>query len=428
MIKRFLAAALLALATTSCATSQPPTPHASQAEAPFDRAHVDQVLSGLVQRGEIVGISALVYRHDREVYFGAYGYADREAQRPMRRDTLVQIYSMTKPIIGTALMQNYEQGRFQLDDPIARYVPELANLQVYVGADASGAPILAPPHRAVLVRDITRHTAGFVGDPADPGAGPIYHAIDPFNWHTNTLEEGVRKLGTAPLLYNPGEHWRYSNAVDVQALMVQRFSRQRIDAYLQRHIFGPLGMHDTFYFVPPEKRSRLAMIYDRSDAGVFTPQGAARALEYNTHDWPMKPGSFGLVSSIDDYMRFARMQLHEGTLDGVRILRPETERLMHTNQLSDSVTERWWLPSKGQVGFGIDFAVRLRPPANDDENPGNVGEFFWDGAASTLFWVDPARDLVAVMFVQMQPFDRFHLHRTFRRAVYEACGCLQGAR
>jgi CubicO group peptidase (beta-lactamase class C family) len=138
----------------------------------------------------------------------------------------------------------------------------------------------------------------------------------------------------------------------------------------------------------------------------------------NTTNWTLKPGGYGLTSSLDDYMRFARMLVNGGTLDGARVLRPETVKLMATSHLSDSVTERSWLPGKGQVGFGIDFAVRVRPPASAEENSGAVGEFFWDGAASTLFWVDPANQLTAVLFVQLLPFDRIKLHKSFRDAVY----------
>jgi CubicO group peptidase (beta-lactamase class C family) len=159
-------------------------------------------------------------------------------------------------------------------------------------------------------------------------------------------------------------------------------------------------------------------MFHRSDAGVLTQDAYADAWAFNTKRWALTPGSYGLTSTVDDYMRFARMLLNGGALDGVRILKPETVRLMATSHLSDSITERSWLPSKGRVGFGIDFAVRTRPPATAAENNGVVGEFFWDGAASTLFWVDPVNDLAAVLFVQLMPFDRVGLHKSFRDAVY----------
>ena len=185
-------------------------------------------------------------------------------------------------------------------------------------------------------------------------------------------------------------------------------------------MLDPLGMTDTRYVVPEADRDRLAAVYRRSEPadGTLTRVPDEQAYAFNTRAWPLTPGGWGLTSTVDDYMRFARMLLNEGELDGIRVLRPETVRLMATSHLDDAVTERMWLPSKGRVGFGIDVAVRTRPPASADENPGVVGEFFWDGAASTLFWVDPANDLAAVVFVQLMPFDGVGLHHGVRRAVY----------
>jgi CubicO group peptidase (beta-lactamase class C family) len=343
--------------------------------------------------------------------------ADREASRPMRRDALVQIFSMTKPITGVALMTLYEQGKFQLDDPIARYIPELANLRVYAGKDSVGAPVLVAPRRPVTIRDLTRHTSGFAGGADDPGVGPMFAAADPLN-RSNTLAQMAERLGRVPLLFHPGERWAYGPSVDVQALLVERLSGVPFDRYVRQHVLDPLRMSETRYFVPEADRARLAAAYQRRPDGTLTRMPDSVAFAFNTHHWALTPGSSGLTSTLDDYMRFARMLLNGGELDGVRILRPETVRLMATNQLSDSVTERSWLPTKGQVGWGIDFAVRIRPPASAAENSGVVGEFFWDGAWSTLFWVDPVNQLTAVLFVQLIPFDGVGLHKGFRDAVY----------
>jgi CubicO group peptidase (beta-lactamase class C family) len=324
---------------------------------------------------------------------------------------------MTKPITGVALMTLYEQGKFQLDDPVARYIPELANLRVYAGTDSTGAPLLVAPHRPVTIRDLTRHTSGFAGGPDDPGVGPMFAAADPLN-RSNTLTQMAERLGKVPLLFHPGERWAYGPSVDVQALLVERLSGVPFERYVREHVLDPLGMRDTRYFVPESDRSRLAAMYQRSTGGVLTRAPDSVAFASSIHHWTLTPGSSGLTSTLDDYMRFARMLVNGGALGGVRILRPETVRLMATNQLSDSVTERAWLPTKGQVGWGIDFAVRIRPPASAAENNGVVGEFFWDGAASTLFWVDPVNQITAVLFVQLFPFDGVGLHKGFRDAVY----------
>ncbi|MBL8550094.1 MAG: beta-lactamase family protein [Hyphomonadaceae bacterium] len=411
--RRALLAGIAASGLSACATIAPPPP--------FDAAHVDHVLRGLVARGELVGVSALVWQRDTERYFGAFGLADREADRPMARDTLVQIWSMTKPVTGVALMTLWEEGRFQLDDPIAEYLPELAALRVYAGDDASGAPILVSPDRPPTIRDLTRHTAGLTPRDGQSYVDRVYAREDPMN-RANPLAEVMRRLARVPLHYQPGTRWAYSDAVDVQAALVERLSGRPFDAFVKERIFDPLQMHQTGFYVSPERALRLAATYDRAEDGVFTRHRGARTIVTDRHVKPR--GGFGLVSTLDDYMRFARMLLHDGDLYGSRILKRPTARLMHADQLPEGLTDKHFLPGKGQVGFGIDLAVRIAPPASDEENFGVVGEYFWDGLASTLFWCDPENDLAAVLFVQMLPFDRMHLHRTFRRAVYEAVGVL----
>jgi CubicO group peptidase (beta-lactamase class C family) len=420
-----LAAALFlgacASAGVSTSTSAPPVMRGVVDAAAKSR--IDSTLQAFVSSGKIAGTSALIYERGHEVYFNAFGMADREAGRPMRRNALVQIFSMTKPITGVALMTLYDQGKFQLDEPLAKYLPEFANMKVYAGADASGAPIFVAPHRVITVRDITRHTAGFATGGDNPGVGPLYRAADPLN-RNNTLTQFVTKLASVPLWFHPGEKWAYGPSVDVQAALVERLSGQPFDRYVREHVLAPLHMDETRYYVPESDRGRLAAMYTRSDSGVLSRSPDSSALSFNTNHWALTPGSYGFTSTVDNYMRFARMLVNGGELDGVRILRPETVRLMATSHLSDSITDRSWLPSKGQVGFGIDFAVRTRPPASASENNGTVGEFFWDGAASTLFWVDPANQLTAVLFVQLVPFDRVKLHKSFRDAIY---GAYQGA-
>jgi CubicO group peptidase (beta-lactamase class C family) len=414
-----IAAAILASCATGPAPSEAPSAATTATVARVDRARIDMTLKGFIDRGEIVGTSALVYEHGREAYFGAFGMADREAGKPMSRDTLVQIFSMTKPVTGVALMTLYDERRFALDDPVSKYVPELEGLRVYAGEDSNGAPRLEPLVRPVTIRDLMRHTAGLASGDDDSPVGEMFRKADPMNVN-NTLEEMARRLGRVPLLYQPGNRWLYSPSVDVQALLVERLSGQRFDQFLQKRIFDPLRMHDTGYLVPPEKRARLAAMYTRTDVGRMVRMEDEPAFGFNTREQVLKPGGWGLVSTLDDYMRFARMMLNEGELDGARILKPETVRLMATNALAESVTDRSWLPSKGQVGFGIDLAVRDLPPANAEENAGEVGEFFWDGAANTLFWVDPRNEIAAVLFTQYRPFGMLpvSLHKAMRDAIY----------
>jgi CubicO group peptidase (beta-lactamase class C family) len=375
------------------------------------RARIDSTLKSFVDAGNIAGVSALIFEKNKEVYYNAFGYADREAKRPIDRNTIVRIYSMTKPVTGVALMTLYEKGAFQLDEPLSKYAPEFANMKVYKGVDASGNLILEPANRPITIRDITRHTAGFAVGTELPGLKELVQKTDPLN-PNNTLPEMAKKLASLPLAFQPGSQWAYGISVDVQAYLVQLLSGKPFDQYVKEKILDPLGMKHTRYVVPEEERRNFAALY-HADNGQLT----AADEKFNFQNWPLKPGGFGLTSTIDDYVTFARMLVNKGKLGKATILKPETVKLMSTSHLSDTITQRMWLPSKGQVGFGIDFAVRTRPPASKEENNGTVGEFFWDGAASTLFWVDPVNDVTAVLFVQVMPFYG-KLHKSFRDAVY----------
>lgn len=380
-------------------------------------SRLDSTLKSYVDTGTIAGISALIYEKDKEVYYNAYGYADQDKKLPMARNTIVQIYSMTKPITGTALMTLYDKNLFALDDHLAKYAPEFKDIKVYAGEDALGNPILETPNRPITIRDLTRHTAGFGRNSNIPGLGKLIAAADALN-RENSLQQMANKMGATPLYFHPGEQWEYGPCVDVQAFLVERISGVPYKEYVRTHVLDPLGMKETRYFVPEADRDRFSAMYLRNEAGVLRQLSEEESKTDYLQKWPMTRGGSGLTSTLDNYMQFARMLVNNGTLDAVTILKPETVALMATNHLADSVKERSFLPSKGQVGFGIDFAVRLQPPATIEENNGVVGEFFWDGAASTLFWVDPVNELTAVMFVQLFPYDQVKLHKNFRDAVY----------
>ena len=322
---------------------------------------------------------------------------------------------MTKPVTGTALMTLYEKGAFQLADPLSSYAPEFTDMQVVTGLDESGKMILTPANRAITIADITRHTAGF-SSRSDLGLDKAAEEADLLNLET-TLTDMAAKLSKIPLGYHPGERWEYGISVDVQAYLVEKLAGKPFHEYVKEVILDPLGMRETGYFVPEEKRERVAAIYFDSDSSnSLNRVPDERVHTINFDNWPMKPGGWGLKATIDDYMKFAQMLVNEGTYNGVTILKPETIKLMATNHLP-AVEDSLWLTGKGRVGFGIDFAVRTAPPKTTEEMNGTVGEFFWDGAASTLFWVDPVNELTAVLFVQKFPFNGT-VHKKFRDAVY----------
>jgi CubicO group peptidase (beta-lactamase class C family) len=381
----------------------------------LDLKRIGSALSGMVDDGRTAGASVLIWKDGREAFFGAAGFADREAGRRMARDTIAQIFSMTKPVTGVSLMQLWEQGKFGLDDPLPRYLPEFDSIRVYAGKDTAGAPTYRPPARPITVRDIMRHTAGFAYGPGNTPAHDAYVKADPLALDIDLTEMGKR-LAKAPLLFDPGARWSYSIAVDVQARLVEVLSGQKFAAYVGQHVFEPLGMRETAWRQPDERLPRLAAMYRRAD-GKLARDPDANIRRLNFQDNRLTGGGFGLASTVDDYMRLARMLLNGGELDGTRILKPSTVRLMSTDQLDARIAERDFLPGKGSVGFGLDFAVRVSQPKKPEENRGAVGEFFWDGAASTLFWVDPANRMTVVFFTQKMPFDGT-LHRDIRAAIY----------
>jgi CubicO group peptidase (beta-lactamase class C family) len=414
MIKGFAGAALASLAV----------PAAAQGTAEFepDCATIDAFLDSAVAQGRTVGASALVWKDGAERCFENGGDADREAARPIARDTLFQIFSMTKPVTGVALMLLWEAGKFGLDDPLEWHLPEYAALKVADGANADGTAILRDPRRKVTVRDVLRHTAGFTygtdGEPTN-AADRVWAELEPLS-SNNTLAQFSAAMAQVPLLYDPGTHWNYSAGVDVQARLVEVLSGQPFAEYVAAHVFQPLGMADTGWKRSSADRPRLARIYE-GENGALAPWADDKLLEANFMGRPMTMGGSGIVTTVDDYMKFARMLLGEGSLDGTRILKPSTIRLMATDQLDPRIApaDRSWLVGKGSGGFGFDVFVRTGQPQKAQENRGSVGEFYWDGFPSMLFWIDPAQDMAVILATQKVPFDN-DLHRDFRIAVYGA--------
>lgn len=414
MIKAIAGAALVGLAAPAAAQDV----SADEPDCPTIAAFLDTA----VAQGRTVGASALVWKEGAERCFTSAGDADREATRPIKRDTLFQIFSMTKPVTGAALMQLWEAGKFGLDDPLEWHLPEYAALKVADGENPDGSPILRAPSRKVTVRDVLRHTAGFTygaeGEPEN-AADRIWAQLQPLS-STNTLAQFSQKLARVPLLYDPGTHWNYSASVDVQARLVEVLSGQPFADYVAQNIFQPLGMADTGWRRSAADRPRLARIYE-GENGALAPWPDAQLIDANFMGRPMTMGGSGIVTTVDDYMKFARMLLKEGTLDGTRILKPSTIRLMATDQLDPRIApaNRSWLVGKGSGGFGFDMFVRTGQPQSPEENRGSVGEFYWDGFPSMLFWVDPVQDMAVVFATQKVPFDN-DLHRDFRAAVYGA--------
>ena len=411
----------LILALSACATTPASRPAATPVATAFqpDCEAVSAFLDNAVADGRTIGASALIWKDGREACFAAAGFAVREEQRPFARSTLVQIFSMTKPVTGVALMQLWEQGKFGLDDPLYWHLPEYEGLQVVEGMDEDGQPVLRAPSRPPTIRDAMRHTAGFTYGEGSGPAQKVWQELDPLN-SENTLAEFSARLAQVPLIDDPGAQWSYSAGVDVQARLVEVLSGMPFADYVQQNIFGPLGMNDSGWQRDPSDLPRLAQIFVAKDGGL-APDDPETWLEPNFSGATLTMGGSGIVTTVDDYMRFARMLLGEGELEGARILQPATIRIMTTDMLDPRIPaeKRGFLPGKGTGGFGINFFVRTAPPQTPQENRGTVGEFFWDGFPSMLFWVDPAQDMAVILATQKIPFDSA-LHHDFRDAVYGA--------
>jgi CubicO group peptidase (beta-lactamase class C family) len=391
---------------------------------------VEHLRSRYVEPEKIAGCQLLVHRKGATVLKATLGRAEIEGDVPLRDDAIFRIYSMTKPITSVALMQLFEQGLFQLDDPVATVIPEWANLQVWVSG-AGEAMVTEPQKRPMSFRDLLRHTAGItygalLESIGAPGTGhPVdeaYKASGVRRSATETLDDFIGKLAALPLRYQPGEAWMYSFATDVIGAVVERISGQRFDAYLQTNILGPLGMTDTSFFVPEDKRHRFTANYMR---------GADRRLKLADdprkspflHQPAFLSGGGGLVGTTEDYMKFCHMLLNGGVLDGQRILNRRTIDLMRANHLPGGVDLTQMAIGlfsetvNTGVGFGLGFAATQGQVSTGQLS---AGEYYWGGAASTIFWVDPTEDLAVVFATQLMPSSTFNFRGQLKSLIYSA--------
>ncbi len=366
----------------------------------LERLHA--VMQQEVDEKQLAGIVTILSRHGKVVEERTYGKKDIASGAPMTRDTIFRIFSMTKPVTGVAMMILYEQGKWHPLDPVSKYIPEFAHLKVFKGVDESGKMILEDPVHPPTMRDLMTHTAGFTyGFFGDTVVDKMY--LDQHVWQSQSLQEMIDKLAKIPLLYQPGTRWVYSASMDIQGYIVEKLSGQSLPDFMQQHMFGPLGMKDTGFFVPKEKRDRFATLYAEDAKGELVADATAGGLPTDYATQPSMPsGGGGMVSTAQDYLRFAQMLLNGGELDGARILAPATVQLMTSNHLAPGLMTGEF--SIGQaiirpgLGWGYDCAI-YTDPREADEVVGK-GTFFWLGAADTWFWVDPTNDLIFVGMTQ----------------------------
>ncbi len=350
-----------------------------------------------VADGKLAGIVTLVARNGRVVHFEAQGVRDLESGAPMTKDSLFRIYSMSKPITAVAAMILYEEGAFQLNDPVSKFLPELADLKVWQDGE------LVPLARPMTMQHLLTHTAGFSygfnpNDPVDKqyiDSGLLANSVD--------LDDFIARLAQLPLRYQPGERWHYSVAVDVTGAVVERISGQSFDEFLRTRLFAPLDMKDTFFAIPPDKRSRLGSNhrYNRGTGTLEVLPTPPYPLWENTTFFS---GGGGLISTARDYLRFAEMLRNGGELNGVRILSPKTIAFMVQDHLPGNTRaagtgEGMGMGMSAGSGFGLGFGVQTDPVLAGIL--GSPGEYSWGGAAGTIFWIDPVEELVVIGMIQL---------------------------
>jgi CubicO group peptidase (beta-lactamase class C family) len=377
-------------------------PAAAKPEAlGFSSQRLDVLHSAIqeqVDQKYLAGVVTLLARHGKVVETKAYGKKDIAAGTPMTTDTIFRVFSMTKPVTGVAMMILYEQGKWHPEDPISKYIPEFVKLKVFKGLDADGKMILEDPIHPPTMHELMTHTAGFTyGAFGNTPVDKMYQAQGILQ--SKSLQDMVNKLANIPLLYQPGTKWVYSVSMDVQGYIVEKISGQSLPDFMKQHIFDPLGMKDSGFYVPKEKWSRFATLYVGDDKGQVLPAPGNPGYDKQP---TMPSGGGGMVSTAQDYLRFAQMLLNGGELNGVRILAPSSVQLMTSNHLPPSLMTGefsiGYERMRPGMGWGYDCAV-FTDPAEADEIVGK-GTFYWLGAADTWFWVDPANDLIFVGMTQ----------------------------
>jgi CubicO group peptidase (beta-lactamase class C family) len=365
----------------------------------LERLHA--LMQETVNQKQLSGIVTILARHGKVVDYKAYGQKDLTTGAPMTKDAIFRAYSMTKPVTAVAMMILYEQGKWLPSDPIAKFIPEFANLKVLKGVGEDGKPILEAPQHPPNLRELLTHTAGFsYGFFGNTPVDKMYR--DEQVMQSQTLQQMIDRLAKIPLLYQPGKGWTYSVAMDIQGYIIEKLSGQSLPDFMEKHIFKPLGMKDSGFFVPQDKRNRFVTLYRGGPKGELVADGTPGSPGDYIKQPTMASGGGGMVTTAEDYYRFAQMLGNGGELNGVRILSPAAVQLMSSNHVPASLlTGEYGIGShilRPGFGYGYNCAVVFDPA--EANLPEGKGTFFWDGAAGTWFWVDPTNDVVFIGMIQ----------------------------
>lgn len=371
---------------------------------------IEPFMQSYIDEHKLPGMITMVARKGKIVHFEKYGIMDID--KPMELNTIFRIASMTKPITSVAVMILYEEGYFQLDDPISKFIPEFNGLKVFSSKDSNGIHVV-DQIRPITVLDLLTHTSGLTYG-LGFGNTPVDSMYMAAKLNSGSLKDMIQKLAKIPLLYQPGTKWHYSYSADVLGYLVEVVSGKPLDVFMRERIFIPLRMKDTDFYVPKEKISRCAAIFGKSDS-----TGIRVILRPDINRISVSPkflsGGGGLFSTATDYMNFAQMMMNKGELNGMRLLGSKTVDLMTKNHIADDLLPigEEYLPG---FGFGLGFSVLV----DQSKILGSTGEFGWPGIYNTLFWVDPSEQLICILMTQFSPFLAYPIHREFRVLVYQA--------
>jgi CubicO group peptidase (beta-lactamase class C family) len=397
-------------------------------------ARLDAVMKQrYVDTDRLPGLLTMIYRRGTLVHTGMAGSIDIERDKPMRDDAIFRIYSMSKPITAVALMMLVEEGLIGLDDEVATHIPSWRNLGVYATGVPSLVPVEGPAYlttpveRPMKVVDLVTHTSGLTyGFMNRTSVDQAYRRLGLANFNAEGgLDMMIDQLATLPLEFSPGTAWNYSVSIDVMGYLVQKLSGMSFGEFLRTRLFEPLGMADTAFWCPPEKLGRFASCYQPGQGGELQLQDDAGNSTYAAPP-NLESGGGGLVSTADDYMRFCRMMLHGGMLDGVQILSPKTVVLFSLNHLPGNreiaeMAQPGMFSETAYSGVGFSIGCGVNVDVARTRLPGTLGEYFWGGAASTAFWIDPKEELAVVFMTQVIGSDvRLTLRRDLRTLVYSA--------
>jgi len=386
--------------------------------SPSRLARIKPWMQNYVDTGKLPGATTLVARHGEIAFCETLGYGDLEKKTPLRHDSILRFYSMTKPITAAAVMMLYEQGLFQLEDPLSRYIPAFKHMQVYQSGSSE-----KPAANPITIHQLLTHTSGLTYGVENEGGVPEMYCRRRTDFYPDSgpFETVVNRLAALPLVFEPGSRWEYSVGFDVLGRLVEILSGMPLDVYMKENIFDPLGMADTDFCVPASKMDRFVSLYQR------TPEEPLALLE-SAEESPLTgkvetlSGGAGVVSTLEDYFRFTEMLRLNGALDGHRLLGRKSVALMTCNHLPGDLADMGQptfceTPYEG-IGFGLGMSVLLDPARS--KILGTPGEYAWGGYAGTAFWVDPVEDMTVIFLTQLIPSSAYPIRRELRVLAYQA--------